>query len=134
MPPSLNRLYTPVGKGHNVKSKIYREYEDICREWMYRQGYRLNEPRKQLKQLRQGMALYIDRCYRVQRKNLIDQNGNLLKNDTSNRIKALDDCVAQILHIDDHWFLDGSHTRRPVPRDDLPDYVDVTIRSIPVEF
>jgi hypothetical protein len=101
---------------------------------MYGQGYRLNEPRQQLKQLRPGIALFIERVYRVRRETLVDQHGNLLKNDTSNRIKALDDCVAKILHIDDHWFLDGSHMRRPVPRDDLPDYVDVTIRSIPVEF
>lgn len=131
MPPSANGLYSNNSRtGGRHKSEKYSAYEDEVRLWMYKNNHQLDIARRMLQDLGHGEVLLVDRTYFFKAYRIISKAGKPLRNDTTNRIKALDDVLALILGIDDSYFWDGDHKKRPSSHVALGEYVDIKFSSI----
>lgn len=135
MPPSANKLYTeahhfnPKMRGR-VKSRALKEYEAQVKIWMYRNVPALELARMALAGLKAGEALHIDRMFYFEPSAILTKTGKPKRNDTSNRIKALDDALTQLLWIDDCFFWSGSENKVPSNEN----HVEISFSIIPIKF
>ncbi len=133
MPPSANTLYANIpGKGR-VKTKDYRLYEESVRIWSFRTAHHLQTARVIISRLPKGQALHLDRRFYFERGKIITKGGRPRRNDTSNRIKALDDVLAAILGCDDSLFWSGSETKVQVCNIVIGESVDITFSAVDIE-
>lgn len=63
----------------------------------------------------------------MKKKSILKKDGTPKRNDTSNRIKALEDVLSKLLGIDDKWFWAGTYDKRPTPNPALPEHVDIRL-------
>jgi len=130
MPPSANALYKnkngDVGGGRE-KSQAYRAYEEECVLWSYKNGYQLQNIRIAISQLPKNTVFHVERTFYFRAHRTISKAGNPLKNETLGRPKALDDCLAKLIGIDDKLFWDDSNKKRPSLHVALGEYVDIVL-------
>lgn len=132
MPPSSNQLYSNVNM-RRCKSARYRAYEEEVRIWSYKYGYQLQNARILLQQVYTHDVFHIHRIYYFQKNEILTLKGLPKRNDTSNRIKAIDDVIAQLLGIDDSYFWDGSYSKRVSSHEALGSYVDIIITTMSLD-
>lgn len=131
MPPSANNLYATIWKTkRRIKTKEYNVYEQMMNLWASTHPQQLSNARQLTLNIKQNQALKVDRTYWFPREKVLTKQGKPKRNDTSNRIKALDDAVSALIAIDDCFFWDGSFEKQIVPQGDHPGWVDLTLTII----
>lgn len=131
MPPSANNLHATIWKTkRRVRTKEYNIYEQMMNLWASTHQVQLNNARQLTIALKKDQAIRVDRTYWFQRSSVLTKTGEPKRNDTSNRIKALDDSLSALLGIDDKYFWEGSFEKLIVPSGDHPGWVDVTLTII----
>lgn len=134
MPPSANNLYANMlGRGR-FKTAALRGYEKEVSIWALQHRYLLESAREQVSKLEPGEALSLERVFYFPYASILTKDGRPRRNDTSNRIKALDDVLATILGIDDSIFWSGSESKGVCRHRSLGEYVDITFQSINIRF
>lgn len=107
MPPSVNKLYAYTGS-RVVKTKVYRKFDEDVRRWRYGNDGVVRQIREFIVGLKEHV-IHIDTYFHMGRASVLTKEGKPKRNDTSNRIKALHDVLAEhILGIDDCYFWSGS--------------------------
>lgn len=114
LPPSENTRLFAV-RSRMVKSKVHRQYTDLCHLWANHNQKAFDDIRNQLldkmmecHQAGRHFALRVD-CYFVFEHSRIYTQANALeKLDADNRIKAALDGLSSILGIDDRHFFASS--------------------------
>jgi Holliday junction resolvase RusA-like endonuclease len=131
MPPSANNLYSNNPRGGRFKSQKLTAYEVEVTHWSYRYGYQLQSARMCVAALDLGQVFHVERTFYHKGFRILTKDGQPRKNDTSNRFKALDDTLAQLLGIDDSYFWSGTYDKLVSANDALGEYVDLifTVRA-----
>lgn len=129
MPPSANALYANGKYGGRFKSIKYREYEETVRLWCRDYQHILRTARNLINNLSHGEVLHVERSFYHQKGKIITKDGKPRKNDTSNRIKALDDVLSEILGTDDSLFWSGTYYKHASTHEALGEYVDIKFSS-----
>lgn len=130
LPCSINRAYANaktsgiITNSRRFKSKEYQEFEQAFNDWALVFQQEIRNARNILKNNTTKLKLEIT-CYMPYEK-LFTKEGKFKKWDASNRIKALEDLLSKLLHIDDCSFFKVSSEK-----DFLPDikrgFCDVVI-------
>jgi len=131
-PPSANELYANHPVYGRTKTKVGNLYEKQVKFWMYKNNAQLLEARINLKKLSVHDILIIDRIYYYEKKSIVTKDNRPKRNDTSNRIKALDDCLSDMLMIDDCYFFNGSHVKKISANGEK--YVDIFIKPMHIDL
>lgn len=132
MPPSANHIHKsiPVRPGQRfsarARSKEYKDYIVQCDRWAMENFRALTQARDIANTTGPGICLSLKTIFRFQRSSIIAKDGRPRMNDTSNRLKALHDVLANLIHVDDSYFWRGSFDKQAVS-DFEPESVDVTI-------
>lgn len=130
-PPSVNRMYRHVN-GRVMKSKEYRDYEAAGYHWLVSNQEQIKAIRQFVKDIGY-QVIHIDAMFNMFRGSILCKNGKPKKNDTSNRLKALHDVLAnQIIGIDDSFFWSGSFGKVAID-DDLVEFVDIVLKLRKIE-
>lgn len=115
MPPSTNALHRSIGRGKVIKSAKYNEYERQCQVWMLQNNHQLMPARAFVRQCGPRKFIKVDCIFYMHRERILSLANLPQANDTSNRLKAAHDAVAQMLHIDDKFFWCGSFNKASIP-------------------
>lgn len=113
MPPTENLMYGyTVVKGRPVpyKAKGYKEFERAMVQWRLENLAAANSARKALIApfRTEQLPIRVDRYFSFPRHELIHPSGLPRRMDAFNRIKCFDDMLAaEVLGIDDSWFISG---------------------------
>lgn len=110
IPPSENALYRNVPGVGRVKTSEYRQYEKRFLDWAREHFLEISKA----KEIGAETLVDVDCSFFIDQKRLISQKGRPKKIDTSNRLKALHDCLARILELDDSYFWGASAVKYPV--------------------
>lgn len=124
LPPSANALYANSDRGR-FKTAAYKSFEQTVHYWALKNQHILNVVREMTLDIGPGEALRVDRIYHFRPHKIITKDKKPRRNDTSNRIKCLDDVLGLLLGIDDSYFWEGSYTKRPITVEGLEEGVDV---------
>lgn len=145
LPPSQNQAYRNVSGGPRgrAKTRDYRLFEMQMADWCARHENDLARARRLCARLDRHNVFHVEYCFYFKHEDIFMQNdgkppkarpwerprrkGEPKRNDTSNRIKVLDDCLAKVLGIDDSWFWSGSFTKQALEHPVFPAGVDVTL-------
>ena len=133
LPPSVNALYLNLPGRGRCKSPKYRAYEESVRFWLYKNNPSIQTLRVILGDIPKGTVLRVDQTFYFQRKSIITKDGRPKKNDTSNRLKALHDAIAELIGIDDCYFWDGTYSKRIATHEAFGEYVDLTFSTMPID-
>ena len=135
MPPSSNEQYwvkafmvngKPMGK--IASSKELTQYVKDMEAWRLRNLVLVNRARQFVKEiLLQQKMIRIDRYVAFEHSKFFTLKGAPKKIDATNRIKAFDDCLADILQLDDSLFW-SSYVEKIETVESNP-YVTVVIKS-----
>jgi len=134
MPPSSNNMYATVksrGRMIRVKSAGMRSWEVEFRAWALVHHKDLSIARSWVSgRVFSGDAIRLDRYFWFWPSSIVCKDGSPKKLDVTNRIKALDDALADVLHVDDKWFFSGYVTKRAIS---VPtsrcEFVDVELKD-----
>ena len=110
MPPSCNapyRLFHVNGIVKRAKGKEQVAFEKDVTLWAMANSALVKHARAALES-RHEARLVVDRMFCFPLHEIVCKDGQVKKNDTTNRIKALDDAIATVLGIDDKNFWSGS--------------------------
>lgn len=105
MPPSVNKSYEPRYRGNKlflVKSTELENYKRNFSLWWSIERYRYD-----LTGLKKTGPLSLDLYFEVPKSQLWTLKGTPKSWDTTNRRKALEDCISEAIGIDDKWFFGG---------------------------
>ncbi len=136
MPPSMNGMYDSAiidGKQRRVKAANMKAYERDMATWALANSSTLRELRAQLAMRPNGFYLTVDATFLFHRANVRTLKGLPKRNDTSNRIKALHDQLAQLFGVDDCWIWDGSFKKRVLPPTAKFEHCNVTVGIIQLD-
>lgn len=125
LPPSMNNVYSNAAGRGRVKNSAYKSYEAQVQWWMLHNAQALNSVREWAKTVPAGHGFRLDRLFHFLPHRILTKAGTPRKNDTTNRIKVLDDVLAKILWIDDSLFWSGSEDKCPIPTQGMVEGVDV---------
>lgn len=111
-PPSLNQAYPTNRQGRRFTGPKLKGYKMACDLWNKTHG----NSQTQFEELRRITALdkfYVDIkiIFSVPSQDIWTQKFTVKKNDADNRIKALFDCLATTMGIDDKYFSIGLCTK-----------------------
>ena len=135
MPISINAAYenaTVPGQRGRRKTKAYRDYATRVEHWRLENLAQVNSIRKQISQLSHDMVFRMEYAFWFKESSIITKAGHAKRNDTSNRIKVLEDALAPILGIDDSRFWDGQYWKCPMSEDNREEYVNVGIEIMEI--
>lgn len=110
LPPTANHLFINARGGGRVKGPGYRRYAVECEHWRYRNLQRVALIRSELQN---WPMIRIDTIFVMPRISILCKDGRPKRNDTSNRIKACHDLLADMLCLDDSRFWAGSFDKIP---------------------
>lgn len=110
LPPSANALYATVGR-RRVKSVSYRLFLRAALNWMKFNSAAIDEARALTTLTGPNRFIHIDTVFYMPRGRIFCKDGRPKRNDTSNRIKALHDALAEMLGIDDCYLWSGSYDK-----------------------
>lgn len=152
MPPSVNKAYASViakrkedwsdyftSKGKpkfyqkRVSSKDLKQFKEDMFCWSM--GPKLEGTLATARQLldmhiKRKELLEVQRYFFFHRESIFTLKGEPKANDVTNRIKALDDSLAQLLLVDDKHFVSGTEMKVPTTSRDEKERVLVIIRPI----
>jgi Holliday junction resolvase RusA-like endonuclease len=94
--------------------------------WMKYHAQELDNGRRLTTLVRSKQFIHIDTIFYMHRSRILCKDGSPKRNDTSNRLKALHDALAQILGIDDSYFWSVSADKVAVDDESLVG-VDITM-------
>lgn len=126
MPPSMNHAYATVeieGVHSRVKGAKMRAFERDMATWALANMSDL----RRLREIVRNRFIRIDADFWFERSAVLTKDGKPKRNDTSNRLKALHDQLAELLGVDDCWFWDGSYRRSILPVSAQFEYVNVEV-------
>lgn len=112
MPPTSNKQYFAISRGRKAyltKTKELKNYQDIAfPEWEIKNLNAIGIAKKKVEEWTLGgqmirVDLFV--CYRYS--DIWTKDGRPKANDYRNRFKAIDDCLAKSLGIDDRIFWSG---------------------------
>lgn len=109
-----------------MRSHAYKMFESAARKWMILNPEMVDEARQLTLDAGPNRFIHIDTVFRMLRKNIFTKEQKPKRNDSSNRIKALHDVVAEMLGIDDCYFWSGSYDKVAVD-DESEVGVDITM-------
>jgi hypothetical protein len=108
MSPQSNNLYS--GKAIRFPSKELKQYKKAMDDWRKEHlglvcaaRAALVAPLPEFQSL-----LRVDRYFALPAARIFTKDGTAQKLDASNRVKAFDDALADILQLDDRWFFSGT--------------------------
>lgn len=127
LPPSANALYLNIPGRGRCKSAALTKYESDVRFWCLRNQHQMNLARELTIGVGPGVFLKVSKMFFMKKKSILKKDGTPKRNDTSNRIKALEDVLSKLLGIDDKWFWAGTYDKRPTPNPALPEHVDIRL-------
>jgi len=131
MPPSANNLYPSRG-GHRHKSAEYRAWLYQFRKWFLVNVRDVELASAMCKAaVQQRHAIVVHARFYFPRQAVICKDGTPKRNDTSNRLKALHDALADALGVDDSYFWDGGFEKLITNSSDAYACVDISTRPIP---
>ncbi len=126
LPPSANNLYANNARtGGRFKTEKYKSYELEVARWARLNAYQLDPLRRIIEKMKPNWVFHVDRQFYQKPYRIMTKLGAPRKNDTSNRFKALDDTMSQLLGIDDSYFWCGSFDKHPALHPALGEYVDL---------
>lgn len=158
MPPTVNKSYASAivktapkndwasymknqgkpGRGGFVQrrfaSKDLKNFKELVYSWALepKLAGTLATARKLLAlHIARGDVLEVQRYFFFHQSSIITKKNEPKVNDVSNRIKALDDAVVELILIDDKYIFTGSETKLVTP-DDQPERVLVIIKPIQI--
>lgn len=110
-PPTSNSIYT--GQSRRKAADILKVYRSSTHEWWLVNREMVFKVREHLhnKTHNSGFVLSVHRFFYYQTEDLYTSAGNIKKNDVTNRIKCLDDCLFEILQLDDRLIWEGSEKK-----------------------
>jgi hypothetical protein len=148
MPPSVNAAYyTDRQTGTRHKTRDYLLFSREFQVWGLRNMQSLIAARNFVQAtIRPGQALHVEHIFSFERSKIVQAKdsksvkdplnfrraGEPKTNDTSNRIKILDDVLSDALHVNDCWFWSGSYTKR-ILLPGLPETCDVVLTATKME-
>lgn len=125
LPPSSNNQYRSFVKGGkitHVSSKELVAFKSAMERYFLSDMTFLKFAREKLS----GSPLHFHTDFYFLRKRLFTKEGSFKRLDVSNRLKALHDCFAKALLIDDSYYVEISAKKYPV-EDECLERVNVTI-------
>lgn len=125
MPPSSNNAYINSESGGRVKARSTREYQDTVKWWAIQNAHQMNRLRDWVLMLPPKHAIRLDRMFNFMPHKILTKNGEPKRNDTTNRIKLLDDAVSALIGIDDCYFWNGYVDKSPIIVEGLQECVDL---------
>lgn len=125
MPPTVNKLHRAF-RGRVIKSKEFRNYEQLVKVWMMTNRQELHIARAITLRAGPMKFLHLDTVFKFHRKSILTLENRPKRNDTSNRLKALHDVLGAILGIDDCWFWSGAFDKMLVEEKE-PEGVEITL-------
>lgn len=129
-PPTVNGMYGSAWskkKKKHVRFKKDSFFDTEMTAYMYNHNIKLNNIREKIKQyINEGYCLEVERWFFFPKGKLFTKKRTLKKIDVTNRIKALDDKVTEMLWVDDNIIFDGIERKRWT--DDEDGYVNYYIR------
>jgi hypothetical protein len=114
MPPQSNNMYCQTRQGRRFPSKELLEFKSLFGGHL---DFEIGKTIEQWKAMvAENTSLHIDRVFAFRRCQVVSKprgkkEGTLKKMDVTNRIKALDDCVALLISVDDSLFNSGSEVK-----------------------
>ena len=135
MPISINAAYenaTVPGQRGRRKTKAYKDYETKVEHWRLKNLAFANGLKKHISQLNHNMVLRMEYAFWFNHSSIITKAGHAKRNDTSNRIKCLEDMLAPMLGVDDCRFWDGRYWKCPMSEDNREEYVNVGIEIMEI--
>lgn len=114
MPLSSNRLQAGyrTATGRPISSKAYVSYQEIVHDWNLINWSVAAPARATIAGAIKSdpkLKLNINTIFFFEQKKILCKDGSVKRNDTSNRLKALYDCLSkQVLLIEDKYFWAGS--------------------------
>lgn len=107
--PSDNELYYNMNGVGRVASKELREYKKLCEAYALKNAKMFREVKSIMANEWKGFsAVKADYFFVFKRERLYCKDGRVKKLDSSNRIKAVQDCLFNILGLDDKFVFAGS--------------------------
>lgn len=114
IPPSSNAIYRSffnkkVGRLVHYKSQEMKAYEVLVESWSSTRQQMISSASETLTNLifDQRNFIRVDAYFGLKPEKLWNREGSKKKMDVSNRIKALHDCLSNVLAIDDRFFYPG---------------------------
>lgn len=129
MPPSVNNAYVNTESGR-TKAQCYRTYEDTVLWWSVQNSHELNRLRDWIITIPPQHAIRLDKIYHFLPHKILTKALEPRRNDTSNRVKILEDVIAKLLGIDDCYFWCGYHDKAPITIEGLPECVDINFSLV----
>lgn len=114
MPPSSNNAYATNRKtGCRFPSQELKAFKKAIEDWRAARPILLRDARAALVSMRptDQKVLRVDRFFGFPHQRVFTLAGLPKRMDVSNRIKAIDDVVADMLGIDDSWFFGGTEIK-----------------------
>jgi len=115
MPISVNRAYRSVRTGEHskmVKTDKYKEYIDLVNGYQL-VNFQLLKGFSEMAKVwvDAGNTLSFERIFLFHKKKICRKDGRSKKLDVSNRIKCVDDCICDLLGIDDKYIEYGTELK-----------------------
>lgn len=126
MSPTSNTLYTPINS-RLVKSNAGRMYESKVKFWSFSKFKLLQEIKSTFK----DKHLQVDCVFVFPKSRLVSKKHTLKRLDYSNRIKCVHDMLAELIDIDDSYFVSGTSKKAFGPDD--REYINITISATELE-
>lgn len=110
MPPSSNNIYVTSRSGHRFPSLELKAFKKAMADWRLENLALVTTARRELvaRFKSEQRFVRIDRYFVFPRDRVLNLDGTATRQDASNRIKGLDDSLAnEVLGLDDCWFVSG---------------------------
>lgn len=127
LPPSANELYANIPGRGRIKTEALKSFEAEVHYWSMKNQHLLLPARELCQSIGPGCFIRLHKFFYFRPHKILTKSGEPRKNDTSNRIKALEDVLAKLLGIDDKWFWAGNYDKGPVLHPAIPEGVDLRL-------
>lgn len=127
MPPSSNHQYATItrkGKSIRIPSKEVKAFKKQMQEWALEHREVVEKAKEWLKNKYQ---IQLERHYCLHRSKLWTKDYRLKKLDVTNRIKAFDDCLCEMMGFDDSQIWLGQEEKISIP-DNIKECVIVILK------
>lgn len=129
VPPSSNNAYPTVqvqGRPRRVKSKAMRTFEKEFADWALEHHQNVVGARALARGLPKDHAIHIQTLFYFPKDQITCKTGKPKRMDVSNRLKGIHDAIAELVQIDDCYFISGDFARYPI-ENHQDAYVDVKL-------
>jgi len=133
MSPQSNNMYVSVyrqGKSKRVSSPGLIKFKKYCERWHLINRKTIGKASEFFKaRIEEGHKIHFNREFLFNTKSLYRLDGNPKRMDLTNRIKAIDDAVCNMLDIDDKFIWQGKERKVEI-KNGLPECIIITITIV----